>query len=115
LNLIVLSALKLHGQTTFTENAAAHGLNISGAGSFTNVQSTLAPGMLTDRAERQAAWGDLNGDGRPDFMVGSHGNSGGSPAPAAFQIFLQNADGTFGNGIGGTAPITVGRTGHTIK
>ena len=152
LNLIVLSALKLHGQTTFTENAAAHGLNISGlkdgghawsdfdgdgdldvlvlenqnggvksylmrnnAGSFTNVQSTLAPGMLTDRAERQAAWGDLNGDGRPDFMVGSHGNSGGSPAPAAFQIFLQNADGTFGNGIGGTAPITVGRTGHTIN
>lgn len=77
----------------------------SPAGTFTNVQATLAPGMLGDRAERQAAWGDLNGDGRPDFMINSYGSSGGS---VAIQIFIQNPSGTFGNGIGGTAPITVG-------
>lgn len=77
----------------------------SPAGTFTNVQATLAPGMLGDRAERQAAWGDLNGDGRPDFMINSYGSSSGS---VAIQIFIQNPTGTFGNGIGGTAPITVG-------
>ncbi|SFR31631.1 Repeat domain-containing protein [Robiginitalea myxolifaciens] len=87
----------------------------NGNGTFTNVQPSLVPGMLSDRAERQAAWGDLNNDGRPDFMITSHGNSGGNPSPAALQIFLQNASGTFGDGVGGTAPITVGRNGHTIN
>ncbi len=136
-----------NAQTTFTESAAAYGLNLnrnkdgghawadfdndgdldvlvlenSGAksflmrntaGFFTNVQATLAPGMLSAPAERQAAWGDLNNDGRPDFMIGSHGNSGSNPA---LQIFLQNPSGTFGNGVGGTAPITVGRSGYTIN
>jgi len=138
-----LFAVILKGQTTFTESAAAYGLNISGnkdgghawsdfdgdgdldvlvlennnsssvksflmqnnSGVFTNVQATLAPGMLGDRAERQAAWGDLNSDGRPDFLIGSHGNSS---SRVAIQIFIQNTNGTFGDGIGGTAPITVG-------
>ncbi|MEP3207750.1 MAG: FG-GAP-like repeat-containing protein [Maribacter sp.] len=77
----------------------------SPAGTFTNVQATLAPGMLGDRAERQAAWGDVNSDGRPDFMINS---SGTSSAVVAIQIFIQNADGTFGDGIGGTTPLTVG-------
>jgi len=36
-------------------------------GVFTNVQATLASGMLSDPAERQAAWGDLNNDGLPDL------------------------------------------------
>ncbi len=81
-------------------------------GTFTNVQATLAPGMLNDPAERQAVWGDLNSDGRPDFMIGSHGNSSSN---VALQIFLQNNSGTFGDGIGGTAPITVGRSGYTIN
>ncbi|MEX0274517.1 MAG: FG-GAP-like repeat-containing protein [Flavobacteriaceae bacterium] len=84
----------------------------NGAGTFTNVQATLAPGMLSAPAERQAAWGDLNNDGRPDFMIISHGNSSSNPA---LQIFLQNASGTFGDGVGGTAPITVGRSGYTIN
>ncbi len=130
-------------QTTFTESAAAYGLNLTGnkdgghawsdfdldgdldvlvlenqnspqvksflmqnnGGVFTNVQATLAPGMLGDRAERQAAWGDLNGDGRPDFLINSYGTNSSS---VAIQIFIQNADGTFGDGIGGTAPLTVG-------
>ncbi|PIB23590.1 FG-GAP-like repeat-containing protein [Maribacter sp. 4G9] len=87
----------------------------NGNATFTNVQTSLAPGILNERAERQAAWGDLNNDGRPDFMITSHGNSGGNPSPPAIQIFLQNASGTFGDGIGGTAPITVGRNGHTIN
>lgn len=82
------------------------------AGVFTNVQSTLAPGMLGAPAERQAVWGDLNNDGRPDFMIGSHGNNSSNPA---LQIFIQNVSGTFGDGAGGTAPITVGRSGYTIN
>jgi hypothetical protein len=81
-------------------------------GTFTNVQATLAPGMLGDYAERQAAWGDLNNDGRPDFMINSSGNSN---ARVAIQIFIQNTNGTFGDGAGGTTPITVGRTGWTIN
>lgn len=134
-------------QTTFTESAAAYGLNISGnkdgghawsdfdadgdldvlvlentnsksylmrnnAGAYTNVQTTLAPGMLSSAAERQAVWGDLNNDGRPDFMIGTHGNTNNNPA---LQIFIQNSDGTFGDGVGGYAPITVGRSGYTIN
>ena len=77
----------------------------SPAGTFTNVQPSLAPGMLGDYAERQAVWGDLNNDGRPDFMINSSGNG----PRVALQIFIQNSNGTFGNGIGGTAPLTVGR------
>ncbi|NAS11823.1 FG-GAP-like repeat-containing protein [Poritiphilus flavus] len=78
----------------------------NGNGTFTNVQTTLAPGMIAgDRAERQAAWGDVNSDGRPDFMMNS---SGTSSSQVAIQLFIQNADGTFGDGIGGTTPITVG-------
>ncbi|MBQ4916316.1 VCBS repeat-containing protein [Maribacter sp. MMG018] len=84
----------------------------SPAGTFTNVQSTLAPGMLGDGAERQAVWGDLNNDGRPDFMINSHGSYGSG---VAIQIFIQNANGTFGNGVGGTSPITIGRSGATIN
>lgn len=138
-------------QTTFTESAAAYGLNITGNkdgghawsdydddgdidvlvlenqngstrsylmrnngnNTFTDVRASLAPGMGNDPAERQAAWGDLNNDGRPDFMITSHGNGGGSNR-AALQIYLQNAIGTFGDGIGGNNPITVGRSGYTI-
>ncbi|WP_299326541.1 FG-GAP-like repeat-containing protein [uncultured Maribacter sp.] len=82
------------------------------AGTFTNVQATLVPGMLGDYAERQAVWGDINGDGKPDFMINSSGNSN---SRKAIQIFIQNTDGTFGDGIGGSAPITIGRTGATIN
>ena len=82
----------------------------NGDGTFTNVQPTLVPGMVTGTlAERQAAWGDLNNDGRPDFMM----NSSGTSSSVAIQIFIQNADGTFGDGIGGSSPITVG-TGGTV-
>ena len=76
-----------------------------GTANFTNVQPALAPGMLTVAAERSVAWGDINNDGRPDFIMNSHGNS---PTRTALQIFIQNPSGTFGDGIGGTAPITVG-------
>ncbi len=82
----------------------------NGNGTFTNVQTTLAPGMISgDRAERQAAWGDVNGDGRPDFMMTS---SGTNSNVVAMQIFIQNADGTFGDGIGGTTPLTVGENNN---
>ncbi len=86
----------------------------NGNNTFTNVRASLVSGMGNDVAERQAAWGDLNNDGRPDFMITSHGNGGGSTR-AALQIYLQNANGTFGNGIGGNTPIKVGRSGYTIN
>ncbi|NNK28955.1 MAG: hypothetical protein HKP06_12030, partial [Flavobacteriaceae bacterium] len=80
----------------------------NGDGTFTNVQSSLAPGMIAGAlAERQAAWGDLNNDGRTDFMMNTSGVQVGEAV--ALQIFLQNADGTFGDGIGGSIPITVGK------
>lgn len=145
-----LSGIKLNAQTSFTESAAAFGLDLgqkkdgghawsdfdndgdldvlvlennnnanvksflmrnNGNNTFTNVQSILAPGMLGDYAERQAVWGDANNDGRPDFMINSSGNSN---ARQAIQIFIQNTDGTFGDGIGGYNPITVGRSVSTI-
>lgn len=77
----------------------------NGNNTFTDVRATLVPGMPNDRAERQAAWGDVNSDGRPDFMITS---SGTTSAVVAMQIYIQNTNGTFGNGIGGTAPITIG-------
>ncbi|WP_437373710.1 FG-GAP-like repeat-containing protein [Maribacter litoralis] len=83
----------------------------NGNNTFTNVQTTLAPGMLGDYAERQAVWGDANNDGRPDFMINSSGNNN---ARQAIQIFIQNTNGTFGDGIGGYTPITIGRSGSTI-
>ncbi len=143
---LLLFPVFILGQTTFTENAAAYGLNVNqnkdgghawadfdndgdldvlvlennnsgsvksflmqnNSGVFTNVQATLAPGMLGDRAERQAAWGDLNNDGRPDFLINS---SGTTSSVVAIQIFIQNTNGTFGDGIGGTTPLTVGENG----
>ncbi len=84
----------------------------NGNNTFTNVQPSLVPGMLGDWAERQAAWGDINNDGRPDFMINSSGNS---TARVAMQIFIQNTNGTFGDGAGGSAPFTIGRTGATIN
>lgn len=151
LYLMFMTTYVVSSQTTFTENATAYGLGITGSkdgghawadydndgdadvlvlenqggsnrsylmrnngnNTFTDVRASLVPGMPNDNAERQAAWGDLNGDGRPDFMIGSHGNSNSNPI--ALQIYLQNTTGTFGDGIGGTAPITVGRAGYTIN
>lgn len=146
--LLLCFPLMLCAQTTFTESAAAYGLNVNrnkdgghawsdfdndgdldvlilesdnsalsflmrnDGGVFTNVQPTLVPGMLSDQAERQAVWGDLNNDGRPDFMINS---SGTNSSTVALQIYLQNASGTFGDGAGGTAPITIGENAsHTI-
>lgn len=95
-----------------SQNVKSFLMRNNGNNTFTNVQPTLVPGMLGDWAERQAVWGDVNNDSRPDFMINSSGNSN---ARHAIQIFIQNSDGTFGNGIGGTAPLTIGRTGATIN
>ncbi|WP_158211941.1 FG-GAP-like repeat-containing protein [Robiginitalea sediminis] len=93
-------------------SSRAYLMRNNGNGTFTNVQASLVPGMLSDRAERQAAWGDVNNDGRPDFLMNS---SGTSSSTVAIQIYIQNANGTFGDGAGGTAPITVGEnSSHTI-
>lgn len=147
ITLLLLLSYPIVAQTTFTESAAAYGLNISGnkdgghawadydgdgdldvlvlvnsttqrnylmrnnriglgTATFTNVQPTLVPGMIAGvPAERSAVWGDINNDGRPDFIMNSHGNNS---SVVALQIFIQNPSGTFGDGIGGTTPITVG-------
>ncbi|MBD1263203.1 VCBS repeat-containing protein [Maribacter polysiphoniae] len=86
----------------------------NGNNTFTDVRAALITGMGNDVAERQAAWGDLNNDGRPDFMITSSGTSGGG-GKAALQIYLQNTSGTFGDGAGGNTPITVGRGSFTIN
>jgi len=95
-----------------SQNIKSFLMRNNGNNTFTNVQPTLVPGMPGDWAERQAVWGDINNDGRPDFMINSSGNSN---ARQAIQIFIQNTNGTFGDGAGGTAPITIGRTGATIN
>ena len=105
-----LDVLVLENQTG---NTRSYLMRNNGNNTFTDVRATLVPGMGNDIAERQAAWGDLNNDGKPDFIIGSHGNRNNNPA--ALQIYLQNTDGTFGDGAGGPAPITVGRNGHTIN
>ncbi|MBJ2176196.1 VCBS repeat-containing protein [Aureibaculum sp. A20] len=85
----------------------------NGDNTFTNVQPTLVTGMLNQKSERQALWGDLNNDGRPDFIMNTDASTG---TGKALQIFIQNPSGTFGDGIGGPAPITVGRTAdNTIQ
>ncbi|WP_405395864.1 FG-GAP-like repeat-containing protein [Maribacter sp. Asnod2-G09] len=94
-----------------SQNVKSFLMRNNGNNTFTNVQPILVPGMLGDWAERQAVWGDINNDSRPDFIINSSGNNN---ARKAIQIFIQNTDGTFGNGIGGSAPITIGRSGATI-
>jgi hypothetical protein len=95
-------------------NTKSYLMRNNGNNTFTDVRASLVPGMGNDPAERQAAWGDLNGDGRPDFMINSSGRAGGTRV--AIQIFIQNPNGTFGDGIGGTAPLTVGQNSNaTIR
>ena len=68
-----------------SQNIKSFLIRNNGNNTFTNVQPTLVPGMPGDWAERQAVWGDINNDGRPDFMINSSGNSN---ARQAIQIFI---------------------------
>lgn len=131
------------GQTTFSEQATAWGINTSGIkdgghsfadydgdgdldllvntdsdtelsrlyrnngnNTFTDVTSTLAPALLVNKRERAAVWGDLNNDGRLDFIRNT-----GSGGAQKIEVYIQASNGLFGNGIGGTTPIYIGQGG----
>ncbi len=71
---------------------------------FTNVTASLAPSLSVNRRQRVAIWGDMNNDGKIDFMR----NNGGSGSKK-MEIYLQDSlTGIFGNGLGSTTPIYVG-------
>lgn len=56
-------------------------------GVFTDVTTTVAPGLKTTGiTERSAAWGDCNNDGYPDLMVNSHNR---------FKILINNSGSSF--------------------
>lgn len=77
----------------------------NGNNTFTDVSSTLAPEILGVIRERSAVWGDLNNDGKLDFLR----NTSTSDADRIIEIYLQDpASGKFGDGLGGTVPIRVG-------
>lgn len=75
----------------------------NGNNTFSDVTASLAPALLGNRLERCAVWGDLNNDGRLDFMRNT--GSGGSQK---IEVYLQGSNGQFGDGIGGTTPIYFG-------
>jgi len=125
----------LSAQTTYSEQATAWGLNLSGAkdgglsfadydndgdldvlintnnssndsriyrnngnSTFTDVTSTLAPYMFNNVRERSAVWGDLNNDGKLDFVRNA--------STAGMEIYLQDpSTGVFGDGTGGTTAL----------
>lgn len=137
--LITLSVTTLQGQTTFTESAASWGINIGGSkdgglsfgdydndgdldvlintsdgtqrsrlyrrnsgNNFTDVTSTLAPALLNNNRERSAVWGDVNNDGRLDFIRNT--------SLSGLEIYIQGSNGKFGDGTGGTTPLTFNST-----
>ena len=56
--------------------------------------------MLSDWRERSAVWGDLNNDGKLDFLRNT-----GTSGESRIQVYLQDpSSGIFGDGIGGTTP-----------
>ena len=78
----------------------------NGNNTFTDVTSSLAPLLLSNIRERAAVWGDVNNDGRIDFLRNTGGSAAGNLRD--IEIYLQASNGVFGNGLGGTNPITCG-------
>ncbi len=75
----------------------------NGNNTFTDVTLSLAPALLVNIRERSAVWGDLNNDGRLDFLRNT-----GTEGDQRIEIYLQGSNGIFGNGLGGSIPIYVG-------
>ena len=50
------------------------------------------------------AIGDLNGDGKPDIVVGDSGGGGSFPPPGGLAVLLGNGDGTFQNAVRYASP-----------
>ena len=78
----------------------------NGNNTYTDVTSSLAPSLLSNIRERSAIWGDLNNDGRLDFLRNT-----GTNGEQKLEIYIQSSTGVFGDGIGGTIPIRVGSSG----
>lgn len=70
----------------------------NGNNTFTDVTSTVAPALLNGVRERCAIWGDVNNDGRLDFLRNTSNTSG-------LELYIQSSGGIFGDGIGGTTPV----------
>ena len=70
----------------------------NGNSTYTDVTSSLAPALLNNTRERSAVWGDVNNDGRKDFLRNT--------AHAGLEVYLQGSNGKFGDGTGGTTPIS---------
>lgn len=75
----------------------------NGNGTFSDVTASKAPDLLLAKRERSAVWGDLNNDGRLDFIRNTSEISANT-----IEIYLQGSNGIFGDGLGGTTHISVG-------
>ena len=51
------------------------------------------------------AIGDINGDGKPDIVVGDAGGGSFPPQPGALEVLLGNGDGTFQNAVRYASPV----------
>ncbi|MFK7946454.1 MAG: FG-GAP repeat domain-containing protein [Saprospiraceae bacterium] len=92
-----------------TENSTYHTrlYRNNGNNTFSDVTPSLAPDLLTDIRERSAVWGDLNNDGKLDFIRNT-----GSGGARNILVYLQDPNtGVFGDGIGGSGAIEIGNTG----
>lgn len=78
----------------------------NGNNTYTDVTSSLAPDLLLNVRERSAVWGDVNNDGRLDFLRNT-----GSSGERRIEVYIQASNGVFGDGTGGTTPFRAGSSG----
>ena len=75
-------------------------------GTFYDVTAAHTTSLLTGSLERSCVWGDLNNDGKLDFIRNTHHHDARG---AAIEIYLQDpVSGRLGNGVGGMAPFKAG-------
>jgi len=81
-------------------------LRNDGTSGYTDVTSSMAPILEDAILERSAVWGDLNNDGYLDFV---RNTSFSTNTISSIEIYIQDPiTGIFGDGFGGTKPITAG-------
>ncbi len=70
----------------------------NGNNTYTDVTSSIASALLNNTRERSAVWGDVNNDGRLDFLRNT--------SHAGLEVYVQSSGGVFGDGTGGTTPVS---------